>query len=274
VRRFLHPAPPGMRCLFHHSQLVRQLYLALVERVANRPRLDAIGAQNVIVANSKWTACVIRDKYKIATDVLYPPVNINGDHVPFAHRRDEFVCIGRISAEKRIERIIEIVGEIRRRGYPLNLRIVGALDGSGYAAKIESLAQQSAGWVILEGRRQGKEKADCLSASRYGLHACEGEAFGIAVAELIKAGCITFAPAVGGQSEILNHSALLYRDLDDAVDKITAVLEHQALREELIRHLREQAAKFCLESFMAGLRKVVHDFHYSSHSLRASRPTG
>ncbi|HTT75725.1 MAG TPA: glycosyltransferase family 4 protein, partial [Candidatus Binataceae bacterium] len=225
---------------------------------------------NVIIANSKWTARVIHDKYKIATAVLYPPVNLSGDYISFAQRRDEFVCIGRISPEKRIERIIEIVKEIRRRGHRMNLRIVGALDGSGYAAKIESLARQSPEWVILEGLRQGKEKVNCLRASRYGIHACEGEAFGIAVAELIKAGCITFAPATGGQSEILNHSALLYHDLGDAADKMTAVLEHEALRGELIRHLRHQAEKFSPESFMAGLREAVNDFNQRSQSLPAS----
>jgi len=83
---------------------------------------------------------------------------------------------------------------------------------------------------------------------------------------MVKAGCITFAPAEGGPAEILNHEALLYRDDDDAVEKISAVLSHQALREELSRHLRHQAEKFSPENFMAGLRSVVYGFLNQSGS--------
>jgi len=43
------------------------------------------------------------------------------------------------------------------------------------------------------------------ASSRYGIHGAEGEGFGIAIAEMVKAGCVTFAPAVGGPAEILDH---------------------------------------------------------------------
>ena len=77
-----------------------------------------------------------------------------------------------------------------------------------------------------------------LTGCRYGIHGREGEAFGIGVAEMVKAGCITFAPAEGGPAEILAHQALLYENDADAVEKISAVLSHDVLREELIWHLR------------------------------------
>ena len=88
----------------------------------------------------------------------------------------------------------------------------------------------------------------------------KGKHFGIAVAEMVKAGCITFAPAEGAPAEILNHEALLYYNDDDAAQKIGAVLEREALREKLIRHIRHQADKFSPEAFMFGLRDAVHHF--------------
>ena len=116
----------------------------------------------------------------------------------------------------------------------------------------------------------GAEKAQILAACRYGIHGREGEAFGIGVAEMVKAGCITFAPAEGGPAEIVNHEALLYRDDDEAVEKITAVLDQRALRGELIRHLRNQAKHFAPEAFMTGFREAVYDFLHPTRSVAAS----
>ena len=114
----------------------------------------------------------------------------------------------------------------------------------------------------------GAEKAQILAACRYGIHGREGEAFGIGVAEMVKAGCITFAPAEGGPAEIVNHEALLYRDDDEAIEKITAVLDQRALRGELIDHLRNQAKHFSPEAFMTGLREAVTTFFTRLARLR------
>jgi hypothetical protein len=62
---------------------------------------------------------------------------------------------------------------------------------------------------------------------------------------------------------------LLFSNDDDAVEKIIAVLTRQTLREELIRHLRHQAAKFSAEIFMEGLREVVEQFLARSGNMAA-----
>jgi predicted phosphohydrolase len=64
----------------------------------------------------------------------------------------------------------------------------------------------------------------------------------------------------GGPAEILNHDALLYRDDDDAVDKITAVLCDTELQQKLLAHLHGQANKFSAEHYMDGLRAAVEEF--------------
>lgn len=270
VRTRLHTPPPSARRLMHRSQYLRSLYLAVTRRIAGISEHDIFAGNDLILANSRWTATIFREKYGIEPRVLYPPVLFAGDHVPIANRAQEFVCIGRISPEKRIERIVDIIDGVRQRGHGFRLRIIGALDDSPYVRKIRSLAQRHSQWVVLEGLRFGTDKAECLSRCCYGIHACEGEAFGIAVAEMVKAGCITFAPAEGGPAEILDHDVLLYRDEADAVDKITAVIGNERLRAELAHHLEQQAEKFSEQNFMSGLRAAVERFIQSRSGTFAS----
>lgn len=254
------PAPGGTRGWFHHEQRVRRLYLHLCQRIAPPSGRNLFSGEDAIIANSRWTARRLREKYGADPEVIYPPVTRECPDVPFRRRRDDFVCVGRISPEKRIERMVLIIGAIRNRGHEVRLRIIGPVDGSSYSRRIAALAKDNPGWVILEGRRAGAEKARIMAECRYGIHAREGEAFGIAVAEMVKAGCITFAPTEGGPAEIVDHEALLYCNAYDAVEKIIGVLNNHSLREELNHHLCFQGEKFSAENFMAGLRDTVERF--------------
>ena len=78
--------------------------------------------------------------------------------------------------------------------------------------------------MALEGPRAGKEKEKLLTGHRFAVHGRREEAFGIAVAEIVKAGCVTFVPDEGGPPEIVGDAALCYADTADAVQKIDAVL--------------------------------------------------
>jgi len=254
------PPPSGIRGIFHRHLWVRRGYLALVRRVHMSSSRSLFSGEDLILANSQWTAQRLRDRYGAASEVLYPPVSGEFPDVPSERRIDDFVCIGRITPEKRIEQMIRIVGAVRSRGHNVRIRIIGPLDNSPYSKRIASLARKHPGWVLPEGSRAAEDKLRILTECRYGIHAREGEAFGIAVAEMVKAGCITFAPAEGGQAEILDHDALLYRGDDDAVEKICAVLSRRALQASLSEHLRQQAKKFSAENFMRDLRAIVDKF--------------
>jgi glycosyltransferase involved in cell wall biosynthesis len=266
LRRRFDPPPAGVHGLFHRKPWLRGSYLGLCRTIAPPSRRNLFSGEDMIVANSWWTAAKLCEKYGVVAGVIYPPVAGEFPDISHERRHNDFVCIGRISPEKRIERMIQIVGAVRSRGHDARIRIIGPFDASPYSRTIGALAERCREWVLLEGRKVSAEKARILADCRYGIHGREGEAFGIGVAEMVKAGCITFAPAEGGPAEILNHEALLYGNDDDAVEKITAVLNHQALREDLIRHLRHQAEKFSPENFMSGLRSTVDRFLYRSVS--------
>ena len=88
------------------------------------------------------------------------------------------------------------------------------------------------------------------------------------MAEMVKAGCAPFIPAEGGQAEIVDHPALMYRSVDEAVAKIDAVLRTPALQAELRTHLADQGELFSAERFMVGIRQAVETFLATRGSQR------
>ena len=79
------------------------------------------------------------------------------------------------------------------------------------------------------------------------------------VAELVKAGCIVFVPNSGGQKEIVDTPKLTYDDIDDAVTKITDVLDQSSLRKSLLKHLDQKQKMFSTSVFRQEMQAVVQD---------------
>jgi glycosyltransferase involved in cell wall biosynthesis len=147
-----------------------------------------------------------------------------------------------------------------KKGINIHLHIIGKIDSSDYVAKLRRLSGENSEWVYMEGGKFGKEKNEVLAKHKFGIHGRPKEAFGIAVAEMVKAGCIPFVPDDGGQTEIINHPALLYGSVEDGVNRIESVLENNEMQAALREHLAKQAEKFSAETFMSEIREVVRDF--------------
>lgn len=271
LRYKLDPSPPGLRGLFHTSRPLRGCYLRLTKAIAATPRSGLRNA-GMILANSNWSMELLRRQHGLEAQLLYPPVAMRAARVPPERKLRRFVSVGRISREKRIEQVVAILKAVRSRGHDVALHIIGDAVDTAYGRQIEQQFRAEGDWIVLEGRLFGEPKARILAESAYGIHARSSEAFGIAVAEMVKAGCITFAPAEGGPAEILSHEALLFCDDDDAVEKICAVLSRPALQATLFEHLERQAEKFSAENFMRDLRAAVEKFLAKS-SLSAGAPT-
>jgi glycosyltransferase involved in cell wall biosynthesis len=258
MKEFATP-PLGIAGIVHRVAPLRGAYRQIVRMLARPSGRDLLAGDDLLLAYSQWIATKVEQRLQTKCGVLYPPVPGMFKYVPFKDRNSEFVCLGRVSEEKRLERVIQILRRVRNRGYDLRLRLIGGFESNVYARHIHALAQKLP-WVSLEGSLSQRRKEEVLSTCAYGIHGAEGEAFGIAVAEMVNAGCITFAPVEGGPAEILNHDALLYRDDDDAVDKIIAVLRDTELQQTLLAHLCQHAGKFSTENYMCGLRAAVERF--------------
>jgi glycosyltransferase involved in cell wall biosynthesis len=254
----MHPALRDYRRWWYGDSPLRTAYLGLCRSIW---RPDPAGwKRNVTVANSDWTGDLLRREFGTEARTIYPPVAEDIPLVPWGEREDGFLCVGKIVPEMRPDAAIRILSGVRERGHNVHLHILGGLDSSAYAKRLKKLVETNLEWVFLEGMTYGERKKHLLGGHRYGIHACENEAFGIALAEMAKAGCITFAPNGGGQREILDHPLLAFSDEEDAVEKIAAVLASDPLKVILRQHLAARARKFSAEKFASGIRAVVFEF--------------
>ncbi len=244
---------------FGQIGLPMRLYRQVVGRIAGSTSLRLLGGADRIVANSRWTAARLHEHFGIAAMVIYPPVPDVLAITPEPTRRDDIACLGRISPEKRLEEIIELVERLRHRGWSLGLRLLGHLDEGAYARHIRRLALDRP-WLRLDGWCTGLDKARILRQCRYGAHACRGEAFGIAVAELVKAGCLTLVPRVGAPAEIVAEPGLIFTNVEDAVAKLEQLLRDPVRRARMAEHLQARGRLFGTAGFVASLRELVVDF--------------
>ena len=84
--------------------------------------------------------------------------------------------------------------------------------------------------------------------------------FGIAVAELVRAGTLPFVHNSGGQIEIVGRDArLIYDDAPEAAGKVLDALTDPDLRAGLRPGLDRQASALSTEGFARRLRAIVSD---------------
>lgn len=231
------------------------LYHGLVRAVGG---IDAARMwRNRSVANSRFVAGLIAGD----CTVVHPPVPGTFAARPWSERADEVLAVGRLAPEKRLEEVVEIVRRVRERGHPLRLRIVGLPESRSYARQVERLASRSPGWVALETRASRPRLRQLLEGARYGIHAMRDEHFGIAVAEMLRAGCLVLAHRSGGPAEILSGiDELLYDDTADAAAKLCAAAESESRRCDLEARLAARRDLYSAGRFMEEMRRVVDSF--------------
>jgi len=258
LRPVFDPVSRGWKAHWYRDSLLRRAYLKLCNNVS-RSNPEA-WKKNLTLANSNWSAKLMRHRYGLEARTLYPPVADGFPSIPYSERENGFVCIGRLVPEKCMDAVIEILSRVRGRGHDVHLHIVGGADDSQYARALKELCREHREWVFLEGAVFGEEKKELIAKHRFGISGRRHEPFGIAVAEMVKAGCIVFTPNGGGQVEIVDHPDLVYSDGDDAVLKIERVLESAPMQEGLRRHLSRAGESFSVENFQRGIRDAVAEF--------------
>jgi len=245
------------KCISPVDNLLHKGCSWVAGKVSKASGRNLFAGEDLIVANSRWTARQMSDKYGIKLGVIYPPVTPNFPRVAWENKEPGFVCLGRIARVKKIERMIDILAGVRKRGHDIHLHIIGNIGEDSYGKSVSRLCREHSNWIIPEGQLFGEKKQKLLAVHRFGIHGCRVEGFGISVAEMIKAGCITFVPKQGGAAEIVNNPLLTYEDTDDAVRKIDAMLRDHSLQNELRNHLTSESQRFSTDSFQEELKKLV-----------------
>ena len=220
-------------------------------------------SNNLTLANSDWTGQKIKMAYGINSQTIYPPVPSDFPEIPWQEREHGFVCIGRLSAEKKFDYIIDTLSEVRKQNPEVKLHIIGCKEEHDlpFYERIVKKVNENKSWVSFHEELPRSELTQIVARQKYAIHAMENEHFGIAVAEMVRAGCITFAPNNGGQVEIIGpEKRLLYDSDEDAVAKINHILGTPSEQVEVLNYLQPRKSLFSTEKFMAEIREVVTEF--------------
>lgn len=247
--RWYHPPPPGLN-----------IYYRLADRIAGFS-LDRMKS-NVTLVNSDWTGAHVSRFLGIQTQTLYPPVADPAPGLTWSERTNGFLAIGRISPEKEYERVMRILARVREQVPGVTLTIVGTWDRHArrYRDQLFSLAQSLGSWIDFRQDLSRDAVRGLMATHRYGIHGMREEHFGMAPAELARAGCLVWVPRGGGQMEIVGREpALMYDSEDDAVATIVRTLESPAEQDRL-RQVLTASERFSTAHFVTQVRAIVDEF--------------
>jgi|CZKS01.1.fsa_nt_gi glycosyltransferase involved in cell wall biosynthesis len=229
--------------------------------------------RNLMLANSQFVVGQIRKAHGTDAQIVHPPVPGDFVELPFEQRRLAMAAVGRVHPGKRWEMAVEIVESIRRRGHNLELTLIGHGDIPAYEARLQAMAASRPWFRWIRDASRAQLLAE-LSQHRYGIHTMPEEHFGIAPAELQRAGCITFVHNSGGQVEIVGgDSRLTFDSVEDASERIARVIENPGLEHELRGQVAERRSWFTAERFCDSVREIVTQFATNGTGTEL-RPTG
>jgi glycosyltransferase involved in cell wall biosynthesis len=261
---YLRPRPAVDLRWYHRSSPLLGAYYAAADRLAGFS-LERMKA-NLTLANSNWTAARIRAFLGIEASTLYPPVLAATAQAAWPERRRGFVAMGRISPEKEYERVMRILARVRTHAPDITLTIIGTWDAKAerYYRSLTALAaalDPAGAWITFRENLSRDQVRDLLTTSRYGIHGMREEHFGMAPAEMVRAGMIVWVPNGGGQVEIVGDAPRLRFDTDDeAADAILGVISDPREETRLREHLATQGERFSTERFSTAVRNIVAGF--------------
>ena len=178
--------------------------------------------------------------------IFYPPTTYEPEASINAPTRDPMrvICLGRISKDKRITDIIDVVEQARGlSGKDIKLTIAGPCGNGGYAKMIRQ-SVEAKNWINLVDGVFGKAKDDLLRSGCFAVHARRDEEFGIAVTEYLKAGLIPVVPDEGGSCEVVDKPELSYSSNEDAAAKLARLATDDVFAEAMRKHCQSRAQTF------------------------------
>ena len=258
---YLRPRPAVDLRWYHRPEALLSAYYSVADRLADFSveRMKS----NITLANSNWTAGLLHRSLGVRARTVYPPVVGVEPQAPWNERRARFLAIGRISPEKEYERLIRILARVRESIPDITLTIVGTWDRHvrHYYEDLRRLAASSGSWVEFRHDLPRQEVNALMATSRFGIHGMREEHFGMAPAEMIRAGMIVWVPNGGGQVEIVEGNPRLVFDSDqEAVDQILQVLSSPHEQQRLRESLHERSDRLSATRFVREVQEVVASF--------------
>jgi glycosyltransferase involved in cell wall biosynthesis len=258
---YLRPRPKADLRWYHPPQLGLDLYYGLADRIAGFS-MDRLRT-NLTLVNSDWTGRRAGASLGVSTTTVYPPVIDPAPPVPWERRQHAFLAVGRISEEKDYARVMRILARVREQVPGITLTIVGTSDRftQRYFEELQALARSLGPWIVFRQDASRDEVRAMMATHRYGLHGMREEHFGMAPAEMARAGMIVWVPNGGGQVEVVGHEpALMYETDADAVTSVCTVIGSADEQSRLREHLAHTTSRFSVDTFITRIRTIVEAF--------------
>ncbi|HEU5288201.1 MAG TPA: glycosyltransferase, partial [Candidatus Limnocylindria bacterium] len=222
------------------------LHRPVRELLAHLRDVDRDMAQRVDqwVANSAVVAERIRRFYGRESEVLHPPVAVDGFEAR-PERGDHWLFVGRLSAYKRADVAVRAFARSRRR-----LIVVG--EGRERDA-LERLATDN---IVFTGRVDDATKRDLLASARGLVFPAEDD-FGIVCAEALASGAPVVALARGGAPEIVRDGldGALFAEAD--AEQVAAAVDRVDAQRWDPQALRTSARRFDVGRFRDRIGAIV-----------------
>ena len=152
-----------------------------------------------------------------------------------------------------------IVARVRDSHPGVTLRFVGSPVDPHYTKQMRDIAAAHGDWITFHHDLPRTAVAAMLGRSRYGIHAMESEHFGMAAAEMTRAGMLVFCHRSGGLVEVVDgEERLLWTDEADAIARMQAMLgAPEQIQAGLSARLRISASRLSEERFCHEVRGAV-----------------
>ena len=240
---------------YHRLPGALALYLSLTDHLSG-VSLERL-RENRALVNSGFIAGLYQEAHGVEADVVPPPVPGDFPETPWDARRNVVVGVGRMHPCKRWHEAIEVVRRVRAEGLEVGLLILGSKDTPEYLHELQVRAAREP-WCEVSVDLTRAELVRRVAECRYGIHLMVEEHFGIAPAELQRAGCLTFVHNSGGPVEIVDGDAEVLFDNDaEAAEKIARMILDDTARAAALSRLRVRAERYSEHAFMERIRQEV-----------------
>jgi len=207
-----------------------------------------------LLANSRYTSRLIKERWDRNAFVIYPPCPLYLD-LPINKKKDWVCTLSRFSPEKRYEAILEIAKETPDIEYHL----VGSVSSDKIQYFSDLLKKsRSINNVHFHINASVDEKKEILQKSKVLLHANRGEHFGICLVEAMSSGTIPVPHNSGAAKEDslvpLEHR---WKTIRDAAKIIRLCVDNWNV--DLANKLRDKSRDFDSQSFQRHFMNSMND---------------
>lgn len=257
--------PALLSLLGARANPLRRAYVRGCRAIGRIPKQDKA---DLVLTNTCWTGQQMRRQLDIEPDAtLYPPVR-PPRHSTHCRRPFRLLVLGRITPNKRIEDALAITEALVARGLPVELEVCGRVNDRYGLRLADRISRNPHVQVSANATPSGKARA--LAEASVGLHLFRGEHFGIAVAEMLEAGCVPVVYDDGGVCELVTDPGLRFRTLGEATDTVFDLLTRPDRRGAAISSLANGKALAAAREFDTQVAGVLEGFLDGSRATDAA----